>query len=327
MAAGAGDGSDPDVQPAVQLDVQAALRAAVERELDSLLARPLSAGLYLVATPIGHLGDMSLRAVTTLARVDRIYCEDTRHSLHLLEHYGLSRPLSPYHEHNGELVRPRILADLKRGARLALISDAGTPLISDPGYKLVRAALEAGRTVTALPGPSAVLTSLTLSGLPSDCFHFAGFLPVKPGQRQNRLAALATIDATVIVFEAPTRVAASLADIAAAMPGRTVALARELTKLHETVRRGTPAEIAEAIAADGGVKGECVLLIAPPERHAVVSDDVIVAQLQQALAREPLSTAVKTVADVLGAPRKHVYNLALGLKSRRVPETSTGDTE
>lgn len=290
------------------------LQLAVARSLEALVARPLAGGLYLVATPIGHLGDISLRALTTLASVDRIYCEDTRHSLHLLEHYGLTRPLSPYHEHNGEAVRPRILADLKRGARLALISDAGTPLISDPGYKLVRAAIEAGHAVTALPGASAVLAGLTLSGLPTDSFYFAGFLPAKPGARQKRLAALAAIDATVVLFEAPTRVAASLAEIGVAFPGRPVALARELTKLHETVLRGSAADLVAAVEADGGVKGECVLLIGPPDRHTVVGDDAILDALREALARAPLSAAVRAVADDLGAPRKHVYTLALSLK-------------
>lgn len=295
-------------------DGLAGLRLAVARELDSLSARPLTGGLYLIATPIGHLGDITLRALTTLAKVDRIYCEDTRHSLHLLDHYGLTRPLSPYHEHNGEAVRPQILKDLSRGARLALISDAGTPLVSDPGYKLVRAAIDAGHAVTALPGPSAVLASLAVSGLPTDSFHFAGFLPPKPGQRQNRLAALSAIEATVVLFEAPTRVAAALADIAAVMPDRVVALARELTKLHETVLRGTAATVAAAIG-DADVKGECVLLIAPADRRVVVSDAAITARLHQALAVEPLSAAVRSVSEALGAPRKHVYDLALALKS------------
>jgi 16S rRNA (cytidine1402-2'-O)-methyltransferase len=295
-----------------------ALRQAVTRELDSLIARPLTRGLYLVATPIGHLGDMTLRALTTLASVDRIYCEDTRHSQRLFDHYGLSRPASPYHEHNGEIVRPQILKDLSRGARLALISDAGTPLISDPGYKLVRAAIEAGHPVTALPGPSAVLAGLAVAGLPTDSFHFAGFLPPKPGQRQNRLAALSAIEATVVVFEAPTRVVATLADVAAAMPDRMVAVARELTKLHETVLRGTAAAVAAEIGTTE-VKGECVLLIAPAVGRAVVTDADITARLVQALAVEPLSAAVRTVADALGTPKKHVYDLALALKSGRTP--------
>lgn len=291
----------------------AGLTAAISHEVASLAARPLTRGLYLVATPIGHLGDMTLRALTTLAAVDSILCEDTRHSLKLLSHYGIDRPLLPYHEHNADAVRPRILANLAKGARLALISDAGTPLVSDPGYKLVRSALEAGHAVTALPGASAVLAALTVSGLPTDSFHFAGFLPPRSGARRNRLQALAQVPGTVILFEAPTRVADTLADIAAVLPGRHVCLARELTKLHETLRRGPPLEVAAAFEADGA-KGECVLLLAPASRLATVDDEMIIETLVPLLAQGPLSEAVRTVSTSLTVPRSRVYDLALTLK-------------
>ena len=210
--------------------------------VEAQLAQALPPGLYLVATPIGNLADITLRALATLARSDVIYCEDTRHSRTLLAHYSISRPLRPYHEHNAERERPRILAELATGKSVALISDAGTPLVSDPGYKLVRDCLNEGYRVTSLPGPSALLAAIGSTGLATDTFLFAGFLPAKQGARRARLAELQSVPATLVFFEAPSRLAESLADMAAVLGEREAAVARELTKLHEEVRRGTPAD-------------------------------------------------------------------------------------
>ncbi len=280
--------------------------------LGELTARPLPAGLYVVATPIGNLADITLRALAVLARADVIYCEDTRHSRTLLAHFAISRPTRAYHEHNAKRERPRVLAELTAGKAVAIISDAGTPLISDPGYKLVREAIAAGHLMTSLPGPSAILASLAAAGLATDAFLFAGFLPPKQKARQSRLAELKSVPATLVFFEAPSRLAESLGDIAVALGSREAAVARELTKLHEEVRRGTPAELAQW-AASTVPKGEMVILVGPPLAE-VVTDAVIVARLQPLLAYTRPSDAVRTVAHELGVPRGRVYDLALALK-------------
>ena len=280
--------------------------------LRELIARPLPAGLYVVATPIGNLADITLRALAVLARADVIYCEDTRHSRTLLAHFAISRPTRAYHEHNAERERPRVLAELAAGKSVALISDAGTPLISDPGYKLVREAIAAGHLVTSLPGPSAILASLAAAGLATDAFLFAGFLPPKQKARQSRMVELKSVPATLVFFEAPSRLAESLGDIAVALGSRETAVARELTKLHEEVRRGTPAELAQW-AASAAPKGEMVILVGPPLAE-VVTDEAIVARLQPLLAHTSLSDAARTVAQELGVPRGRVYDLALALK-------------
>jgi len=280
--------------------------------LGELTARPLPAGLYVVATPIGNLADITLRALAVLARADVIYCEDTRHSRTLLAHFAISRPTRAYHEHNAERERPRVLAELTAGKAVAIISDAGTPLISDPGYKLVREAIAAGHLVTSLPGPSAILASLAAAGLATDAFLFAGFLPPKQKARQSRLAGLKSVPATLVFFEAPSRLAESLGDIAVALGDREAAVARELTKLHEEVRRGTPAELAQW-AASAAPKGEMVILVGPPLAE-VVTDAAIVARLQPLLSDTSLSDAARTVAHELGVPRGRVYDLALALK-------------
>ncbi len=199
-------------------------------------------GLYLVATPIGNLADISLRALEVLAGCDVIACEDTRVTRKLTERYGIETPLTPYHEHNAAEARPKILARLARGEAVALVSDAGTPLISDPGYKLVRAAQDAGHAVTAIPGASSVLTALNVAGLPTDRFFFEGFLPPKQAARQKRIAALGAIPATLVLFESGPRLAATLADLAEGLGPRAAAICRELTKLHEEVRRGDSGE-------------------------------------------------------------------------------------
>jgi len=283
-------------------------------ELERQLALTLAPGLYLVATPIGHLADMTLRAIATLARADVVYCEDTRHSRTLLAHYAIRAPLRPYHEHNAEEQRPRVLDDLAARKRVALISDAGTPLVSDPGFKLVRDAAAGGHAVFAIPGPSAALAALSVAGLPTDAFYFAGFLPTKEGARRTRIAELAAIPATLVIFEAPTRIAASLADLAAGLGNRDAALARELTKLHEDVRRAPLATLAGSCAAEPP-KGEMAIVVAPPG-ESEVSDASIEASLATALASLSIRDAARVVADSLKVPRGRVYDLALALKRR-----------
>ena len=280
--------------------------------LGALLAQPLAAGLYLVATPIGNLGDITLRALGTLARADVVYCEDTRHSATLLAHYAIARPLRPYHEHNAQRERPRVLAELAAGKAVALISDAGTPLVSDPGYKLAREALAAGHRVLSLPGASAALAALVSAGLATDTFLFAGFLPAKPGARRSRLAELKAVPATLVLFEAPQRLAESLADIAAVLGPREAVVARELTKLHEEVRRGTPEELAQW-AVQAGPRGEMVVLIGPPQAE-VITDAAIAAKLTPMLPAMSLSDAARAAADDLGVPKARVYDIGIALK-------------
>ena len=280
--------------------------------IEAQLAQALPAGLYLVATPIGNLADITLRALATLARCDVIYCEDTRHSRTLLAHYSIARPLRPYHEHNAERERPRILAELASGKSVALISDAGTPLVSDPGYKLVRDCLNENHRVTSLPGPSALLAAIGSTGLATDTFLFAGFLPAKHGARRARLAELQGVPATLVFFEAPSRLAESLADMAAVLGEREAAVARELTKMHEEIRRGTPASLAQW-AAEIPPKGEMVILVGPPVVQAV-TDDAIAAKIQPLLDQMSLSEAAKAVAEMLGVAKGRAYDVGLGLK-------------
>jgi 16S rRNA (cytidine1402-2'-O)-methyltransferase len=283
-------------------------------EIEHQFREPLAPGLYVCATPIGHLADITIRALVTLQRADIVYCEDTRHSRVLLAHYGIGTALRPYHEHNAAAERPRILSLLSEGKAIALISDAGTPLVSDPGYKLVRAAIDAGHAVTALPGASAVLTALTLAGLPTDTFLFAGFLPPKQQARRTRLTELAPVPATLVLFEAPTRVAATIEDIREALPGRPVALARELTKRFEEVWRGAPGDILARLTASP-VKGEIVLIVGPPNASEM-TDAAIEDELRRALADMSLRDAVRAVADGRGLSKSRVYEIGLRLKER-----------
>src|SRR5438876_10272121 len=225
-------------------------------------------GLYLVATPIGHLGDITLRALETLAGVDLIACEDTRITHRLTERYVISAQLTPYHEHNAAAARPKILEKLAQGASIALVSDAGTPLISDPGFKLVREACAAGHSVIAVPGASSVLTALAVAALPTDRFFFEGFLPSKQTARRTRLAELAKIDATLVIFESGNRVQDTLADLASIMGTRDAAICRELTKLHEEIKRAPIAELARD-AERLETRGEFVLVIGPPQADAL----------------------------------------------------------
>lgn len=290
------------------------LAERVSAELGRQLEQPLEPGLYLVATPIGNLGDMTLRALATLARVDVILCEDTRHSRILLGHFGISRPLRAYHEHNAAAERPRVLASLAEGQTTALISDAGTPLVSDPGYKLVRDAAERGFKVTALPGASAALAGLSIAGLPTDCFLFAGFLPPRESARRERLTELEAVPATLVFFEAPSRVASALATIADLYAARKVAVARELTKRFEEVRRGSPEEVAAWATDAGEFKGEFVIVIGPPQARQV-SDTQIASHLEQALPEMSLRDAARAIAADLGVAKSRVYDIGLRLKA------------
>lgn len=273
-------------------------------------------GLYLVATPIGNAADITLRALALLNHADLIACEDSRVTGPLLKRYGIGTPLFPYHEHNAAKVRPQLIEKLQAGKTVALVSDAGTPLINDPGYKLVRDCIAAGVAVTALPGASAVLTGLSLSGLPSDRFLYAGFPPPKDSARQKWLAEFKSIAATLIFLESSQRLADSLAAMASVLgPGREAAVARELTKKFEEVRRGTLADLAAHYAEHGPPKGEITLVVGPPpEDAAETSADDLDTALREAMTRLPLRQAVDEVATVLNLARKPVYARALDLK-------------
>jgi 16S rRNA (cytidine1402-2'-O)-methyltransferase len=273
----------------------------------------LPAGLYVTATPIGHARDISLRALDVLRGCDAILAEDTRVTARLLAIYGIEKPLWPYNDHNGARERPKVLARLRGGARLALVSDAGTPLVSDPGFKLVRDALAAEVTVEAIPGASALLAALTLSGLPSDRFLFAGFLAPRSAERRSQLDALRPVAATLIFFEAPQRLADCLGDMAAILGARPAMVGRELTKLHQELRRGTLCELA---AAYQGVvpKGEVTLVVGAPlvEGPDWSRADAL---LSKALAFMPVRAAVDLIAEALSLPRQPTYARALALKS------------
>lgn len=283
----------------------------------------LASGLHIVATPIGNLGDITLRALEALAGADLIACEDTRVSRKLLDRYGIATPLSPYHDHNATKARPMILRRLAEDAAVALISDAGTPLISDPGYKLVRAAQEAGHAVTALPGASSLLAGLSVAGLPTDQFFFVGFLPPKQAARRASIVELARIPATLVLFETGPRIAATLADLAAGLGRREAALCRELTKLHEETRRGDLESLAQGCAANKP-RGEIVLVIAPPQAQERPSLSGTETMLRAALGRVSLKDAVGEVADATGLPRREVYQRALELAKETKMETKHG---
>jgi 16S rRNA (cytidine1402-2'-O)-methyltransferase len=278
-------------------------------------------GLYLVATPIGNLADVTLRALATLAGVDYVLCEDTRVTAKLFDRYRISTTLKPYHDHNAAKVRPGILDDLSKGAAIALVSDAGTPLISDPGWKLVRDARSAGINVTVVPGASAALAAMTMSGLPTDRFMFCGFLPPKSAARRAALQRLVAIPATLVFYESAPRIAATLADVAAVLGERSTVIAREITKLHEEVLSGTPGELAAAIAARGRLKGELTLLVAPPDDGARLDDPAeIDAALRAELAGTPASQAAAAVARRYGLPRQEVYRRAIVLQHGDKPD-------
>mgnify|MGYP001765750689 CR=1 FL=1 len=277
-------------------------------------AEPIRPGLHVVATPIGNLRDISFRALSTLAAADAVIAEDTRVSKTLLAHYGITTPLVAYHEHNAHVMRPHLIARLKEGAALALISDAGTPLVSDPGFKLVADALAENIAVTSVPGASAVLAALVVAGLPTDRFFFEGFLPPKSGARRGRIAELASIPGTLVFFESPRRLAETLADLAAVLGPRDAAIARELTKHFETVRRGSLPDLAAALAAEGPPKGEIVLLVGPPTAGAAeISAEDLDARLRAALASHSVKDAAAIVSGETGQPRRKVYARAVEL--------------
>jgi 16S rRNA (cytidine1402-2'-O)-methyltransferase len=272
--------------------------------------------LALVATPIGNLGDISARALDTLRKADLIACEDTRVTGNLLAKFDIQRPTLPYHDHNAETMRPKLIERLQRGETVALVSDAGTPLVSDPGYKLVREATDAGIAVTIIPGPSAPVAALVLSGLPSDRFLFAGFLPVKTVARRATLMELKAVPATLLFFETGPRLAESLADCHAVLGDRAAAVARELTKFHEEVRRDTLGALARHYAEAGAPKGEIVVVIAPPDAAAEPEIDIDIA-LEQALGEMSVKEAAAMVATASGRPRRAVYTRALEIAGRR----------
>jgi len=297
----AGRSKLPDKRKGGRRDAKAAPEAA------------LPAGLYLVATPIGNLGDISRRALDVLRRADRIACEDTRVTRKLLSAEAIATPTTSYHDHSSEHERARLLDAVAAGQAIALVSDAGTPLVSDPGYKLVREAIAAGLAVTALPGPSAPLVALLLSGLPSDRFFFGGFLPVKSGARRQALQQFSALEASLIFFEGASRLAASLADMAAVFGPRQAAVARELTKLHEEVRRGSLAELAGHYAEAGPPRGEIVIVVGPPAEDAATERFDLDAALSDALRHASLRDAAATVAAASGLPKRQVYARALEL--------------
>ena len=282
-------------------------------------AEPIAAGLHIVATPIGNLRDITLRALGTLAAADTVVAEDTRVTKTLLAHYGIGTPLTAYHEHNAHLMRPQLMARLRNGARLALVSDAGTPLISDPGFRLVGEAAAAGVRIVPVPGPSALLAGLVVAGLPTDRFFFEGFLPTKPGPRRARLAELAAVPGTLVFYEAPQRIAATLADCADILgPARQGAVGRELTKYFETVRRGALAALADEFTQGEPPRGEIVLLVgAPADGEAASAGDTLDERLQAALATHSIKDAAAIVSGETGVPRRRVYARALQIAGSR----------
>ena len=281
-------------------------------------------GLYLVATPIGNLRDITLRALDILAEADIVACEDSRVTRKLLTAHGIARPLSLYHEHNAARVRPKLIEAMRQGRSVALVPDAGTPLISDPGYKLVREAAAAGLAVTALPGPSAALAALSVSGLPSDRFLFVGFLPPKTGARRRALAELAEISASLIFFESAHRLEAALSDMAEVLGDRPATLARELTKRFEEARRSTLAGLAEDARTNGPPKGEIVVVVGPPaEESARAAADDLDGRLRTALATASLRDAVAAVAAASGQAKRKVYARALVLLRDESPPSRT----
>jgi 16S rRNA (cytidine1402-2'-O)-methyltransferase len=281
--------------------------------------RKLAPGLYLVATPIGNLEDITRRAERVLAAADLVVCEDRRVTSRLLRHLGLKRPLGLYHEHNAERARPGLLARLRAGQSLALVSDAGTPAISDPGHKLVREAVALGLAVHPIPGPSAPVAALVASGLPTDRFLFQGFLPPRPAGRRRVLAELAAIPATLVLFESPRRLAGTLADGASILgAARRAVVARELTKLHEELRRGTLADLAAVYAAGEPPRGEIVVVVAPPEAAPTVQDDATVDDLlREALRSGKPRAAAGVVAAATGRTANELYRRAVALARGR----------
>lgn len=272
-------------------------------------------GLYLVATPIGNLADITLRALWVLHLADVILCEDTRVTRKLLSAYGISAQLLAYHEHNAQEMQAKVLEMVAAGKRIALVSDAGTPLISDPGYPLVCAMHAAGHYVTSIPGASSITLALTLAGLPTDRFLYLGFLPPKAKARQDETAKIATLPYTLVLLESPHRIVDCLQDLASAMGSREAALIRELTKRHEEVHKAPLTELATHYAKEGAPKGEIVLVIAPAEASATALDaSTLEAALTEALKTESVKDASARLAELYGLSKKEVYALALRVR-------------
>lgn len=283
----------------------------------SIPARPLDVALYLVATPIGNLGDITLRALETLAGADVLACEDTRVTRVLLDRYGIVNRPYAYHEHNADEVGPRLLAALGEGKSVALVSDAGTPLVSDPGYRLAQLAIDAGYRVVPIPGASAPLAALVGSGLPNDTFLFAGFLPTKDKAKRDRLQELAMVPSTLLFFESPHRIAATVAAAAAVLgESRRAAVCRELTKTFEEFRRGTLGELKAFYEDAGAVKGEIVLVIGPPDAPPEPEAADVDALLTRLIADMSTGKAATEAARQTGLPRKELYDRLLQLKDR-----------
>ncbi len=278
------------------------------------MAATLDPGLYIVATPIGNLGDLSPRAAAILSAADLIAVEDSRVTAKLLHHIGIRRPMQPYHDHNADKVRPGLVARMASEA-IALVSDAGTPLISDPGYKLVRDARAAGHLVVTIPGPSAVISALTLAGLPTDRFLFAGFLPAKAKARSDTIAEFKTLKATLAFYESGPRLAATLAALADELSDRDAAVAREISKTYEECVTGTLSSLA-ARYADAPPKGEIVIIVGPPGEAEPASVDDLDAALAEALKHASPSKAAGEVAKRLGGDRKALYARALELQGK-----------
>ncbi|MCF6195329.1 MAG: 16S rRNA (cytidine(1402)-2'-O)-methyltransferase [Emcibacter sp.] len=279
-------------------------------------SKKIQPGLYIVSTPIGNLGDMTHRAQAVLATADIIACEDTRVTGKLLAHFDIATPAVAYHDHNEQKILPQLLDRLERGEMVALVSDAGTPLISDPGYRLVKEARDKGHLVSSIPGASAILAALASAGLPTDRFMFAGFLPNKTVARQKNLSDLAAIKATLVFYESPKRLKDSLADILEVLGDREAAICRELTKLFEEIRRGSLSELAAHYAAAGAPRGEVVIVIGPPAETEVRADQLDEA-LTKALAVLSLKEAVASVTYTTGLKRKQVYARALELSGKK----------
>ena len=279
---------------------------------------PLAPGLHLVATPIGNARDITLRALDALRHADILACEDSRVTSGLLARHGIERPLVIYNDHNAARMRPRLLEAMRAGRSIALVSDAGSPLIADPGWRLVQEALAQDSAVTCLPGPSAAIAALALSGLPSDRFLFAGFLAAKTGERRRSITALARVPATLVIYEAPHRLVETLDDLAGLLGARPAAVARELTKKFEEVRRGDLVQLAQQYRAAGPPRGEIVLVIGPPDENAVQAGE---AEIDDALRTAMQGAAVKDAAAEIaarfGLPRREVYARALALKRQK----------
>lgn len=286
-----------------------------DSETGPVSSKKLKAGLYLVATPIGNLGDLTFRARDVLAAADVIACEDSRVTRRLTDAYGIHVPLISYHEHNAERMRPKVIERVKCGEAVALVSDAGTPLISDPGYKLVTAFIEAGLSITTLPGASAALCALLLSGLPSDRFFFHGFLPSKSAARRAALAELERVPASLIFYESPRRLAAMLSDAKAVLGERPAAVARELTKMFEESRRGSLSDLIAHYGENGAPKGEAVVIIGGRDATAENREIDLDRLLTDALATQTLRDAVAAVVHATGLPKREVYSRALSLSS------------